>query len=267
MATLGQHALIAVLVLATARLGSTDDHPPTDRVQGFIAPSTGELTGRVVDSRGQPIANATVHVVTKTGERTLTTDKAGRYRAVVKERPTLVFVEGGAQISGGTVTTQLVEEQEMIEVKDVEPPAKLAKALSDPTIIPEYTEAAMDSNQWARAWLLLDIDTHGVVARIKLLDAPGDDLDAIAVRDGFKLKFEPARDRGDKPMRTQVLWVFEWPAFWWMQERHYQRRRMPREAYQTPCRGTGPTRDVYRNCSRANLAAAITAPWIDRPRK
>ena len=125
----------------------------------------------------------------------------------------------------------------------------------------------MDSNQWARAWLLLDVDPNGVVARIKLLNAPGDGLDEIAIRDGFKLQFEPARDRSDKAVRSQVLWVFEWPSFWWMQDRRYPRRRMPREAYRTRCRGTGPTKDVYRNCSPPNLAAAITEKWIDWPRK
>jgi hypothetical protein len=255
------------LVLLAVGIAQADDRPPTDKLQGFVAPSTGQLSGRVVDSHGHPIAKATVHFVTKSGESTVTTDKDGRYRANIKERPTLVFVQGGASISGGTVTTQIIDEQETIEVKDVEPPTKPAKALTDASIIPEYTEAAMDSNQWARAWLLLDVDPNGVVARIKLLNAPGDGLDEIAIRDGFKLKFEPARDRSDKAVRSQVLWVFEWPSFWWMQDRRYQRRRMPREAYRTRCRGTGPTKDVYRNCAPPNLAAAITETWIDRPRK
>jgi hypothetical protein len=258
--------LRAILICLLATEIAHADNATTDQVQGFVAPSTGELTGRVVDSKGEPIANATVHFVTKSGERTVTTDKAGRYRANIKERPTLVFVHGGAQINGSTVTTQIVDEQETIDVKDVEPPTKPAKAISDPAIIPEYSEAVMDSNAWARAWLLLDVDASGAVARVKLLNAPGDDLDAIAIRDAFKLKFEPARNRVDKPMRSQVLWAFEWPSFWWMQDNHYPRRKLPREAYRTRCRGTGPTRDVYRNCTPPNLAAAITATWIDRPR-
>jgi hypothetical protein len=34
-----------------------------DRVQGFVAPTAGELSGRVVDAGGHSIANATVHLV------------------------------------------------------------------------------------------------------------------------------------------------------------------------------------------------------------
>lgn len=255
-----------VLALGLGGNATADDRPPTDKVHGFVAPSGAELSGRVTDARGNPVEHATVHIVTKRGERTLTTDADGRYRADIRERPALVFVHGDAQVSGSTVTSQLLDDAETIAVKDVVPPAKLAKPLSDPTIIPEYTTALMDDNAWARAWLLLDVDTSGTVARIKLLSAPGHDLDKIAIRDGFKLTFEPARDRSDKPIRSQVLWLYEWPSFWWMTENNYARRRMPREAFRVPCRGSGPTRDVYRDCSPANLGAAITERWIDRPR-
>lgn len=242
-----------------------------DNVHGFVAPTRGELAGRVTDARGNPLANATVHVVTKHGEQVITTDAQGRYRANIGERATLVFVHGDAQITGTAVTSEVVDvdgqKAEAIRLQDVLPPAKLAKPVSDPTIIPEYTDKMMDTDAWTRAWLLLDVTSTGAVARVKLLDVPGNDLEPIAIRDAFKLSFEPARDRADKPIRTQVLWLYEWPSFWWMQNNHYPRRRMPAEAYKVPCRGSGPTHAVYRDCRPANVGAAITAPWIDRPAK
>ena len=159
--------------------------------------TTGALSGRVVDADGHPVANATVHLVTKHGERTVTTDKQGRFKTELRE-PTMVVVYGGAQVSGSVVTTQQIDGTEALDVREPLPPAKIAKSLSDPTVIPEYTDAILDRNAWARAWLLLEVGDTGVVSRVKLLNAPGYGLDAIAVRDAFKLKFEPARDRGDR---------------------------------------------------------------------
>jgi len=52
-----------------------------------------------------------------------------------------------------------------------------------------------------------------------------------------------------------------------MKQYHFERRKMPGEAYRVPCRGSGPTHGVYRDCSPANLSAAITNRWIERPRK
>jgi hypothetical protein len=257
--------LVWIVLIVLARVAAADD-PPSDRVQGFVAPGTGELSGRVTDADGQPLANATVHLVSKHGERTITTDAQGRFKTTIGEPTTLVAVYGNAAVSGSAVSTQRIDGAEAIELRDALPPAKLPKALSDPTVIPEYSAAMMDDNAWTRAWLLLEVNESGVVSRVKLLNPPGHDLDAIAVRDAFKLTFEPARNRADKPVRSQVLWRFEWPAFWWMKDNNHARRRMPREAYKVPCRGTGPTHSVYRDCSPANLAAAINAPWLERKR-
>ena len=117
-----QGLAIAVVILAGGMLAiallasrtAAADHPPpaTDKVQGFVAPGRGELGGRVVDSRGNPVKHAVVHVVTKDGERTVTTDGDGCYKLTVGERSTLVFVHGDASISGSTVTSAVVDDHE-----------------------------------------------------------------------------------------------------------------------------------------------------------
>jgi len=252
------------LVLVYGSVAIADD--ASERVSGFVAPSTGELTGRVTDGEGAPRANATITIVTRSGERTITTDKDGWYRADVREPATLVFVHGDVRITGSAVTSTVIDQHEAIVVRDALPPARLARVLSDPTIIPEYSDEIVDRDAWTRAWLLVEVSDTGVVSRVKLLNRPGFDLDAIAVRDAFKLKFEPARDRSDKPIRSQMIWTFEWPSFWWMKNHRYDRRRVPREALRVPCRGSGPTHGVYRDCSRPNLPAVITAAWINRPK-
>src|SRR5690606_21965732 len=144
----------------------------------------------------------------------VTTDKEGRFKTDIDE-PTMVVVYGGAQVSGSTVTTERIAGAEAFDVQEVLPPAKLAKPLSDPSAIPDYTDAILDHNAWVRAWLLLEVSDTGIVSRVKLLDPPGYDLDAIAVREAFKLRFEPARDRADKPVLSHVVWKFEWPPTAW----------------------------------------------------
>lgn len=122
-----------------------------------------------------------------------------------------------------------------------------------------YSDAAIESNAWARAWLLVDIDSTGFVTRAKLLNAPGHDLDAIALEQAFTARFTPARDRAGQPTRSQLVWGIEWPAYWWSQEHHHS------APY---CRGSGPLQlgsmygSVYRDCSEPDLARAGTAPWI-----
>ncbi len=240
---------------------------PDDLLSGFVAGSAGEIVGRVVDADGAPVANADVHLITQHGERTVATDTQGHFKAEIAE-PTMVVVYGGARISGSSATTQRIEGTEAIAVHDAEPPATPAKPLSDPTLIPEYTDAILDKNAWARAWLLLEVSDTGFVSRVKLLDAPGYDLDAIAVRDAFKLKFEPARDRVGKAMVSHVVWKFEWPPSSW----NLGSPRIPPRASKLPCRRKASDtwyelNTPYRDCSPPNMAAAFTAPWIARPTK
>jgi hypothetical protein len=241
--------------------------PSDGGVQGFVAAAAGELAGRVVDADGRPVANQAVHLVTKAGKRTVTTDQQGKFTTQITE-PTMVVVYGGAQVSGSTVATEQIDGAEAIDVRAIDPPTKLAKALSDPTLIPDYTAALRDKNAWLRAWVLLDVNDKGAVSRVKLLDPPGHGLDGIVVRDAFKLKFEPARNRIDKPISSLVVWRFEWPPPIW----NHGRKHIPRDAGELPCRRKASDtwfqlNTPYRDCSPPNMTAAITAQWIGRPKK
>ena len=95
----------------------------------------------------------------------------------------------------------------------------MPKPLTDRAILPEYSEKMTDLDVWARAWLLLDISETGAVTHVKLVNKPGLDLDRIAIRDAFKLRFEPARDRSRRPIRAMLLWTYEWPSYRWMMAR------------------------------------------------
>ncbi|HEU4616096.1 MAG TPA: carboxypeptidase-like regulatory domain-containing protein [Kofleriaceae bacterium] len=233
-----------------------------DLVQGFFAASAGEVNGRVVDGDGHVVAHATVHLVGKQGERTVTTDEQGRFKTDIGE-PTMVVVYGGPRVTGNVVTSQKVDGAEAIDVHEALPPATPAKPLSDPTVIPEYSREAKDSRVWVRAWLLLEVSDTGVVSRVKLLNPPGHGLDEIAIRHAFDLKFEPARNRVDKPTVSQVVWKLEWPAYSWLRTNHrYPRRWLPPNVTEVPCRGSSSSPDAIRDCSSPNMAAAITAPWL-----
>jgi len=51
-----------------------------DKVHGFVTYGNGEVSGRVVDDDGKPIANAEVHVVAGAAvERVMKTDGAGKF--------------------------------------------------------------------------------------------------------------------------------------------------------------------------------------------
>jgi hypothetical protein len=51
---------------------------------------------------------------------------------------------------------------------------------------------------------MLHVNEHGRVTHAKLLNSPGLELDAIALRQAFDLEFEPARDRSRRPMRSLI---------------------------------------------------------------
>jgi hypothetical protein len=61
-----------------------------------------------------------------------------------------------------------------------------------------------------------DVDERGTVTRLKLLKRPGFDLDKICIDEAFKLKFSPALDDAGRPMKTYMLWTFEWPSWGWL---------------------------------------------------
>jgi hypothetical protein len=243
-----------------------------DKVHGFVTYGVGEVSGRVVDDDGKPIANAEVHVVAGAAvERIMKTDGAGKFKASVSAGGTSwFFVRGRARISGPSILSS-EGDGELIEIHEVIPPAVMPRPLSSPRAIPDYTDEAIEHNTWTRAWLMVDVDETGSVRQLKLLQRPGFGLDAIAIRKGFELRFEPALDRAKKPTSALAIWIFEWPPYYWLLEKSGQgdnaMTRMPLDARGIPCRGSGPTHSIYRDCSRPELSKAMTQPWVERPNK
>jgi hypothetical protein len=256
----------ALLALALAGPAAADDEGLT----GFTTHGSGELSGMVTSLDGKPLAGVTVHITTASGaQQQVPTDKQGRYRAVVKNGGayTMVFVRGAVRLGGQISVPTKIDDTEAIEIRETIPPAVMPRPVNLMWMIPEYSEAAKDSGVWARAWMMLDVDERGTVARLKLIGKPGHDLDRIAIRDAFKLHFEPARDRVGRPTRALLVWSYEWPSYWWMAERRHSAERMPAEVDKVPCRGTGGLRKYYRDCTKADLTRGVAEPWIDRPRK
>ncbi len=143
---------------------------------------------------------------------------------------------------------------------------------------PPYSDRAINSDAWTKAWMLLEIDERGTVTRVKFLNRPGYDLEDIAVREAFALRFTPALDGTKRPMRSNLVWEIEWPAAWWLSTFVGTRSAMPkmighpprRQDHYVPCRGSGPwamgsIRPTYKDCSRPNLDNVDRAPWIERP--
>jgi hypothetical protein len=259
----GMRALVIAVIAVLAATAAADPA----RVAGFITAGTGQLSGRVVDLRGKPVKGARVHIAPETGkEQIVTTDGDGRYRAELTGGTyTYVFVHGELQIEGQAAVATTEGDVEAIEIREALAPAVQPRPKTNSLAIQEYSKTAIDRNAWVRAWFLLDVDATGAVTRVKMLNRPGYDLDAIAMKAAFGVKFEPARDRADRPTRAMVVWSFEWPAYWWMRQNKHDPRRIPAEALNVPCLGSGPTRSVYRDCATPNIAAAVSQPWRDKP--
>jgi hypothetical protein len=167
---------------------------------------------------------------------------------------------------------------EVIVIVDHVPPAVLPKPKNYvASKTPPYSDEAVLSDTWTKAWLVLDIDETGDVTRIKFLKHPGHDLEAIAKDEAFKLKFEPARDYAGKAIHTQVIWSIEWPSAWWLSTFVGVRSGMPpivgfpphRLDAHVPCAGSGPlslgsVHPVYKDCSQPDLSRAAHEPWVNR---
>jgi hypothetical protein len=239
-----------------------------EAVNGFTVYGGGELGGIVTGADGKPAAGVPVHIAPATGApRQVVTDAQGRYRAVIEDNDahTTVYVKGPVRLTSQISAPVRLPEGEAIEIRETIPPAVMPKALADPSRIPEYSEAAKDRGAWVKAWLMLEIDEQGAVARVKLMQKPGHDLDRIAIRDAFALRFEPARDRAGRPMRTMVMWSYEWPSYWWLTEHRYMPDRLPVSVARVPCRGSGGTHKYQRDCSKVDVSKGMAEPWIDRP--
>jgi hypothetical protein len=234
-----------------------------DGLTGFVTYGAGDLRGRVTDD-GKPVANATVHVVCKDKpEQALRTDARGRYHATLDcgHDSAFVFVRGNVRVEG-LVT---MEADNVIESHEAIPPKSMPKAKTETDKVLAYTDAAMDADKWTRAWLLLDVDAQGKVEHVKLLNAPGFDLDAIAVKAGFDVEFEPARDTAGNAVRAAVLWTWEWPAYWFMRKVGGSMYHLPEAVSYVDCDGKRPREDYHRDCTPPDLAHLADRPWLDRP--
>lgn len=167
---------------------------------------------------------------------------------------------------------------EVIVIVDHAPPAVLPKPKNHvASKTPPYSDEAVLTDAWTKAWLLLDLDANGEVTRIKFLKHPGHDLEAIARDEAFKLRFEPARDHAGKAIPTRVVWSIEWPSAWWLSTFLGVRSGMPpmvgfppvRMDANVPCAGSGPlhlgsVHPVYKDCSEPDLSRAAVEPWLAR---
>jgi hypothetical protein len=234
---------------------------------GFVT-APGEVRGTVTDNAGHGVSGAKVHVTSAGGkDQVITARVDGTFGPVQVKSQSVVHVDGDLRLVAGTAVSRKIGGTEAIEVDEAMAPAVAARALTSPDVVGEYTDEAFDADAWTRANVLLEVGVSGRVTRLKLLDAAGYGLDRIAIRDAFKLRFEPALDATKRPVRSNVVWTFEWPSFSWM-KLHHARRHLPRAVSSVPCAGTDSSRDgIYRDCRAPDLANALAAPWIDRPRK
>lgn len=277
--SLGIVRSVFLIVVGIAALASV--------VRADVPPS--RLSGRVRDAtHGGPVESALVLVSGPRGlERTLTTDRDGRYAAALAPGAYIVvFAYGPSRTSGrvtvepgrGAVLDGSVDSiaGEVIVIRDkIAPPVSPRPTNFEPRKAPPYSDRAILSDAWTKAWLLLDVDETGRVTRLKFLRRPGYDLEKIATKEAFRLRFDPARDREGKPMRAWVVWPIEWPSAWWLSLFVGTRSAMPpivgfpprRMDDYVPCRGSGPMNlgslhPTYKDCSKPDLSKASSEPWV-----
>jgi hypothetical protein len=252
------------LVLACAAPAAAET-PTQAEVSGFVTYGTGDLAGTVTTLDGAPISGATVHVATGAKEHVVKTDAKGVFKVKLFDAgTTYIYVEDKVKITGQLASAVKEGEYEAIAIRETLPPVVAPKAKIGLDVIPEYSEKAMDKDVWTRAWLLLDVSEAGKVRRVKLINAPGFDLDQIAIREAFKIPFEPARDRANTPVSALVLWTWEWPAHYWLVQNRKYPNRVPPLATRINCKGSGPSK-ALRDCTKPAVAKAVTLPWIERP--
>ena len=231
------------------------------RLNGFVTYGRGELRGTVTARDGKPAAGAKVHIVSTAGAQLAVTGKDGSYRITLDGADhAFVYIDDDGTLTGQVATP--TGKSDVIEMHDMLPPAVAAKPKDHLDRILPYSDEASDADTWARAWLLLDVNEKGAVTQVKVLNDPGHALAPIAVKDAFTLTFDPARDRSNHPVRSAVLWTYEWPAYWWMIDNHYPMTRLPLETFTLPCNGRDSKFVRHRDCSTPDLAKIVTQPWL-----
>jgi hypothetical protein len=271
-----RRAVIVIAIVLTPLIARADD--------------LSQLSGRVIDENtGDPVEGAQVYISGPQGlEVVVTTDRLGRYSAEVPRTPhTAIFVYGKSRTSGRVVVDDDREtldgkvdatSGEVIEIQERPPPPVPPKAKNyKPHKAPPYSDAAVLSDAWTRAWMLLDVDETGRVVRFKFLKRPGYDLEEIAKKEVFALQFDPARDENGKAIRVWILWTIEWPSAWWLSQFVGTRAGMPPMVYypppphrldwKVPCRGSGPLNlgsihPAYKDCSKPDLSKIKVESWV-----
>jgi hypothetical protein len=272
---------LAVPVGSFAEPGRSGSGEPTAKVAGRVTAA----------ASGLPLGWARVVVRGAGGVvRIARTDREGRYSFdVAPGRYQITFTFRSARLSrsfearggkvarvNGRLATQPGEE---IIIHERGKARRAVARNYNPVATPPYSDRAITSNAWTKAWLLLDVDRHGVVRRVKFINRPGYDLETIALEGVFGLRFDPARNEDGAPIRSLVVWSIEWPAYWWLVEKQGVSTRMPAYTYSiesgprridsaVPCKGSGPLalgslHPVYRDCSRPDLRKEFDSePWI-----
>ena len=249
------------------------------------------LRGQVADiQNGGAVEGARVLVTDKSSLRGSTvTNKGGFYVVMVPPGDYDVeFVYGKSHVLNHVALTESCTATldgkiditgEVIVVQDQKPPSVPARPLNfRPRRNPPYSDAALEKDAWTRAWMLLDVSVAGEVTQFKFLKRPGYDLEDIAAKEVFDLKFEPARDEHGQPMRIWLVWGLEWPSNGWLMAMQLPRTTRPPVvgfpprlmSDGVPCKGSGPMHltslyPTYRDCSRPDLSRVAKEPWIVRP--
>jgi hypothetical protein len=235
--------------------------------------ATGSIEGVVKDqAAGMPLAGVSVTVAGEGVTKTVTTGKDGRYalKGLSPGRYSALFVFGKTRYkrtdllvtegAGASVNVKIdvTRSAEVVKVKEKAPESKAAppkpagKYLATP---PPYSDEAVDSDIWSRAWLLLDVDVTGKVTAVTFLKKAGHGLDEIAEQEAMKYKFKPALDDDGKPIASRIAVMMEWPSWWYVHTLV--------STGQPPCAGSGPLNlgslhPVYRDCSTVELPEGVT---------
>ena len=233
----------------------------------------GAIEGVVTDKgSGKGVGAVSVMVVADGVTKTVMTGKDGRYvvKGVAPGSYGVLFVfgksrlkRGGIEVTAGTPVTlnvsidvsksaEVVKVREKPPVSKAAPPAPAGKYLATP---PPYSDEAIDSDIWARAWLILDVDATGKVTAVSFLKKAGHGLDEIAEKEAMTYHFKPALDDAGKPIASRIAVMMEWPSWW------YTHTLV--STGQPPCAGSGPLNlgsmhPVYRDCSVVDVPEGVT---------
>ena len=251
------------------------------------------IGGRVTSAvDGAPVEGANVLVVAgRDYVASATTDADGRYAIAIRPGTYEVVLVSGTsrrlaratvvdgertRVDGalGAAPSEVIVLEEPTPVEAPPRPRNFPKR----KLLP-YSDEAVLTDAWTKAWFLLDVSAQGKVTRVKFLRRPGHDLDDIALRAAFDLEFDPSRDPLGRPVRVTMVWSFEWPANSFVLALTGLRTAKPddvgfpprpADAF-VPCKGSGPMRlgsivyKGYKDCSRPDMTKAAALPWIDAP--